>query len=53
MQFFESFCSFSNENLKNWEMVTVLAFYVDETINKMFIVFGWFLLAFVICKHQW
>ena len=40
------------ENLKNWKMLTVLVFYVDEIINKIFIVFCWFLLAFAICKHQ-
>ena len=40
------------ENLKNWEMLTVLVFYVDEIINKIFTVFCWFLLAFAICKHQ-
>ena len=40
------------ENLKNWEMLTVLVFYVDEVINKFFIVFFWFLLAFTIGKHQ-
>ena len=40
------------ENLKNWEMLTALVFYVDEIINKVFIVFRWFLLAFAICKHQ-
>ena len=40
------------ENLKSWEMLTVLVFYVDEIINKVFIVFCWFLLAFAICKHQ-
>ena len=39
------------ENLKNWEMLTVLVFYVDEVINKFFIVFFWFLLAFAIGKH--
>ena len=34
-------------------MLTVLVFYVDEIINKVFIiVFCWFLLAFAICKHQ-
>ena len=41
------------ENLKNWEMLTALAFYVDHIINKNFIVFSWFLLAFATCKHQW
>ena len=40
------------ESLKNWKMLTVLVFYVDEIINKIFIVFCWFLLAFAICKHQ-
>ena len=40
------------ENLKNWEMLTVLVFYVDEIINKISTVFCWFLLAFTICKHQ-
>ena len=39
------------ENLKNWEMLTVPVFYVDEVINKFFIVFFWFLLAFAIGKH--
>ena len=37
------------ENLKNWKMITVIVFYVDEIINKIFIVFCWFLLAFAIC----
>ena len=36
------------ENLKNWEMLTVLVFYVDEIV----IVYCWFLSAFAICKHQ-
>ena len=40
------------ENLKNWEMFTVLVFYVDGIINKVFIVLYWFLLAFAICKHK-
>ena len=40
------------EKLKNCEMLTVLVFYVDEIINKVFIVFCWFLLAFAICKHH-
>ena len=39
-------------NLKNWEMLTALLFYVDEFINKDLIAFCWFLLAFAICKHQ-
>ena len=39
------------ENLKNWEILIVLVFYVGEIINKFFIVFCWFLLAFAICKH--
>ena len=39
-------------NSKNWKMLTVLVFYVDEIINKIVFVFCWFLLAFVICKHQ-
>ena len=38
--------------LKNRKMQTVLVFYVDEIINKVFIVFCWFLLTFVSCKHQ-
>ena len=33
-------------------MLTVLAFYVDEIINKVFFAFCWFLLAFAICKDQ-
>ena len=37
-------------NSKNWKMLTVLVFYVDKIINKIVIVFCWFLLAFVICK---
>ena len=37
---------------ENFEMLTVLVFYVDETINKISIVFSWFLLAFAICNHQ-
>ena len=40
------------ENLKNWEMFTVLVFYVDGIINKVFIVLYWFLLAFAVCKHK-
>ena len=39
-------------NWENWEMLTVLVFYVDEIIHKVFIVFCWFLLAFAICKRQ-
>ena len=42
----------SNIELKmNWKISTVLVFHVDEIINKVFIVFCWFLLAFAICKH--
>ena len=33
-------------------MLTVLVFYVDEIITKIFIVFCWFLLRFAICKYQ-
>ena len=33
-------------------MLTVIVFYVDEIINKIFIVFCWCLLAFAICKHN-
>ena len=40
------------KKLKNWEMLTFLVFYVDEIINKSFIVICWFLSAFAICKHQ-
>ena len=36
------------ENLKNWEMLTVLVFYVDEIV----VVYCWFLSPFAICKHQ-
>ena len=38
--------------LKNRKMYTVLVFNVDEIINKVFIVFCWFLLKLVSCKHQ-
>ena len=33
-------------------MLTVFVFSVDEIINKVFIIFCWFLLAFAICNHQ-
>ena len=33
-------------------MLTVPVFYVDEIINKVFILICWFLLAFAIRKHQ-
>ena len=33
-------------------MLVVFVFYADEIINKNFVVFCWFLLAFVICKLQ-
>ena len=38
--------------LKELKILTVLVFYVGEIINKIFIAFCWFLLAFAICKHQ-
>ena len=33
-------------------MLTALVFQVDEIINKVFILFSWFLLDFAICKQQ-
>ena len=33
-------------------MLTVLVFHVDEIINKVFILFCWFLLVFAIGKEQ-
>lgn len=39
-------------NLKNWEILTVITFYVDGVkVLKLFI-YTWFLLAFAICWRQ-